>query len=258
MFGEEAFKLVGGLGLKEGSPEKTAITTLVGGITSKLGGGDFASGAVGSGFNQLLINELAKIKDPALLQWATFITSSVASKLVGGDGLTGGSVSISDIRNNFLSHPHALYNVDYSYDGKNIQLQQVVVNGDAAIVTVDNQGVETSDLSLVKDLFNYVCNSGNASFEDKEFVEVQLIQGNSQVTYQISTRDVQKYGLDNLEFGPAGQEEASFTLFLAGTELVLGKVALSGVNSPLTQFDLQLFAKKSDIKQIESIGKDSK
>lgn len=256
MFGEVAFDAIGKLGLKEDDPKKVALKTIFGGILSQMSGGSFASGATSAAFNQIFIKELSKITDPALLQWASFIVGATVSELTGGDGLTGGSITLNDIRNNFLSHPHALYNVDYSYDGKNIKLQQVVVNGDAAIVTVDNQGVDTSDLGIVKDLFNYVCNSGNASFEGKEFVEVQLIEGNVGVTYQISTRDVQKYGLDNLEFGPAGQGESDFILVLAGTDLVLGNVALTGVNSPLTQFDLQLFAKKRDLKMVNDAAKE--
>jgi hypothetical protein len=35
---------------------------------AKLGGGNFASGAAGAGFNQFIENELAKITDPAALQ----------------------------------------------------------------------------------------------------------------------------------------------------------------------------------------------
>jgi hypothetical protein len=54
------------------------------------------------------MNELKNIKDPALLQWATFITGSIAARLVGGDGTTGGSVTVSDIKNNFLNHKQML------------------------------------------------------------------------------------------------------------------------------------------------------
>ncbi|SDF86819.1 DUF637 domain-containing protein [Sporomusa acidovorans] len=104
VFGEEAFKAVGDLGLEENDPKKVALKAVVGGIMSQFAGGSFASGATSAGFTQIIQNQLANIKDPATLQWVSGIIGAVASKLVGGNGLTGGSISISDERNNFLSH----------------------------------------------------------------------------------------------------------------------------------------------------------
>ena len=104
LFGQEAFKAVGDLGLKEGSPEKAALDTFVGGVMSKLGGSNFASGAAGAGINQLVMNELKNIKDPAVLQWASAIVGAVAAKLVGGDAKTGASVAASETKNNWLGH----------------------------------------------------------------------------------------------------------------------------------------------------------
>ena len=71
---------------------------------SKLGGGDFTSGAAGAGINQLVINELAKIKDPAVMQWASAVIGAAASKAAGGSAVTGASTASSDTKNNWLSH----------------------------------------------------------------------------------------------------------------------------------------------------------
>ncbi|WP_418626593.1 hypothetical protein [Anaerosinus sp.] len=104
LFGEVAFKAIGDLGLKEGSPEKAALDMVLGGIMSKVGGGKFAEGAASAGLTQLVMNELKNIKDPVLLQWATAIVGAAAAKVVGGNAQTGASVAVSEVRNNWLSH----------------------------------------------------------------------------------------------------------------------------------------------------------
>jgi filamentous hemagglutinin len=104
LFGQEAFKAIGDLKLKEGSPEKVALDAFAGGLMAQLGGGNFASGAAGAGFNQLVQTELAKITDPAAHQWASALVGAVAAKLVGGNAQTGASTSTSETKNNFLSH----------------------------------------------------------------------------------------------------------------------------------------------------------
>ncbi|XFO73555.1 hypothetical protein SPACI_036620 [Sporomusa acidovorans DSM 3132] len=104
LFGQEVFKAIGDLGLKEGSPEKTALDAFAGGLMAKLGGGSFAAGAAGAGLNQLLMNELANIKDPAVMQWASAIVGATAAKVVGGNAQTGASVAASETKNNVLSH----------------------------------------------------------------------------------------------------------------------------------------------------------
>jgi filamentous hemagglutinin len=105
LFGQEAFKAIGDLGLKEGSPQKVALDAFAGGLMAKLGGGSFASGATGAGVNQLIQNELANIKDPAAHQWASALVGGVAAKLVGGNAQTGASTAISETKNNFYMHP---------------------------------------------------------------------------------------------------------------------------------------------------------
>ena len=71
LFGEEIFKTIGDLGLKDGSPEKTVLDAFAGGIMSKLGGSSFVAGAAGAGINEVIIKELGEIRDPAVMQWAS-------------------------------------------------------------------------------------------------------------------------------------------------------------------------------------------
>ncbi|VBB09344.1 pectin lyase fold/virulence factor [Lucifera butyrica] len=104
LFGEEAFKAIGDLGLKENDPNKVALKAFVGGIMSQMSGGSFGSGAASAGLTQIVTSELAKIKDPALMQWASYVVGAASSAAVGGNAQTGGSITVNDIRNNFLSH----------------------------------------------------------------------------------------------------------------------------------------------------------
>ena len=104
LFGEQIFKAIGDLGLKDGSPEKTALDAFAGGLMSKLGGNSFTAGAAGAGINEIVINELAKIKDPAAIQWASAIAGTAAAKIVGGTARTGAGAAVSQTKNNFLSH----------------------------------------------------------------------------------------------------------------------------------------------------------
>lgn len=108
LFGQEAFKAVGDIaeknGWKEGSPEKTALHALVGGIMSDLGGSGFTSGAVGAGVSQAVQGELAKITDPGLRLIASSIVGATASKIVGGNAQTGASTAVSGTKNNDYNH----------------------------------------------------------------------------------------------------------------------------------------------------------
>lgn len=109
VFGQDVFDAIGDIKqLKDGSPEKIAVTAFAGGLMSKPGGGDFVSGAAGAGINQLVINELAKIKDPAVMQWASAVIGAAASKAAGGSAATGASTASSDTKNNDLTHDQQL------------------------------------------------------------------------------------------------------------------------------------------------------
>lgn len=106
LFGEIAFEEIHKLsdknGWDDGSPQKIALHSLIGGIMSELAGGGFASGAVGAGINEAVQKELQKLyKDqPDVWQWASYVIGAAAAKAVGGDAQTGGSSAASGTKNN--------------------------------------------------------------------------------------------------------------------------------------------------------------
>lgn len=158
LFGEVTFDVIGNLGLKEGSPEKVALDAFAGGLMAKLGGGNFASGAAGAGFNQLLMNELKNIKDPAAMQWASAIVGAIASKIIGGNTMTGASVAASETKNNWLNH-----NEQYAFELKLAQ------------------ALDSKDVSLIHDvlaeyyaLSNYKSQNGLSGDGDDERIEKEL------------------------------------------------------------------------------------
>jgi len=57
VFGEEAFRLAHNM-KDDGSGRKIAVHAIIGGIMSQITGAGFASGAVGAGLNEALINSL--------------------------------------------------------------------------------------------------------------------------------------------------------------------------------------------------------
>ena len=108
LFGKEAFWLVGEIaenqGWAEGSPQKNALHALVGGIISDLSSGNFASGAAGAGFNELLVNELSKINDPVIREWASLLIGSAAANLTGGNSQIGAITALYGTKYNSLPH----------------------------------------------------------------------------------------------------------------------------------------------------------
>ena len=104
MFGEVAFNAIGDLGLKEDDPNKVALKSIVGGIMSKISGGNFTTGATSAGFTQIIQKQLENIKDPAILQWVNGIIGAAVSKVIGGNVRIGASIAVNDERNNYLSH----------------------------------------------------------------------------------------------------------------------------------------------------------
>ncbi|MDU4961614.1 MAG: hypothetical protein E6X17_13260 [Sporomusaceae bacterium] len=104
VFGEEAFKLVHKISednkWEEGSPQKIALHAFVGAVMAQLGGGDVLAGAAGAGLNEAVQGELAKIKDPAVHQWASTLVGAAAAEVVGGNAQTGGATAASGTKNN--------------------------------------------------------------------------------------------------------------------------------------------------------------
>ena len=100
VFGEEAFRLAHNL-KDDGSGRKIAIHIAIGGIMSAITGAGFASGAIGAGLNEALINNLKGL-DPGTAQIISSIVGAAAAKAVGGSATAGASAAASGTKWNWL------------------------------------------------------------------------------------------------------------------------------------------------------------
>ena len=91
VFGEEAFRLAHNM-KDDGSRRKIAVHAIIGGIMSQITGAGFASGAVGAGLNEALINAV-KGKDPGTAQIVSAIIGAAAAKVAGGSAAAGASAA---------------------------------------------------------------------------------------------------------------------------------------------------------------------
>ena len=78
----------------DGSGRKIAVHAIIGGIMSQITGAGFASGAVGAGLNEALINAV-KGKDPGTAQIVSAIIGAAAAKVAGGSAAAGASAAAS-------------------------------------------------------------------------------------------------------------------------------------------------------------------
>ena len=100
VFGEEAFRLAHNM-KDDGSGRKIAIHIAIGGIMSAITGAGFASGAIGAGLNEALINNLKGL-DPGTAQIVSGIIGVAAAKVVGGNALAGASAAASGTKWNYF------------------------------------------------------------------------------------------------------------------------------------------------------------
>ena len=104
VFGEEAFRLAHNM-KDDGSGRKIAIHIAIGGIMSAITGAGFASGAIGAGLNEALINNLKGL-DSDTAQIVSGIIGAAAAKVVGGNALAGASAAASGTKWNYLAEDH--------------------------------------------------------------------------------------------------------------------------------------------------------
>ena len=104
VFGEEAFRLAHNM-KDDGSGRKIAVHAIIGGIMSQITGAGFASGAVGAGLNETLINAV-KGKAPGTAQIVSAILGA-AAKVAGGSAAAGASAAATGTKWNYflMSHP---------------------------------------------------------------------------------------------------------------------------------------------------------
>ena len=103
LFGELAYNEIHYM---DGSNEQKALYhAVVGGIMSKLTGGDFLAGATAAGINKLVIEEVKKAAnyDPDKMQWVSAALGAVVAEFVSGNPQAGGSVAASGTKNNAVA-----------------------------------------------------------------------------------------------------------------------------------------------------------
>lgn len=103
LFGELAYNEIHYM---DGSDEQKALYhAVVGGIMSKLTGGDFLAGATAAGINKLVIEEVKKAAnyDPDKMQWVSAALGAVVAEFVSGNPQAGGSVAASGTKNNAVA-----------------------------------------------------------------------------------------------------------------------------------------------------------
>ncbi|WP_288190494.1 hemagglutinin repeat-containing protein, partial [uncultured Veillonella sp.] len=86
---EAIHKISDSKGWKDGSKEKIALHTLVGGITAELGGHSFVDGSLAGGVNEAVVGKLMDAigKDkPDMVQIASAVLGYATNKLAGKDG----------------------------------------------------------------------------------------------------------------------------------------------------------------------------
>lgn len=100
LFGELAYNEIHYM---DGSNEQKALYhAVVGGIMSKLTGGDFLAGATAAGINKLVIEEVKKAAnyEPDKMQWVSAALGAVAAEFVSGNAQAGASAAASGTKNN--------------------------------------------------------------------------------------------------------------------------------------------------------------
>nr|WP_304261044.1 hemagglutinin repeat-containing protein [Phascolarctobacterium succinatutens] len=103
LFGELAYNEIHYM---DGSNKQKALYhAVVGGIMSKLTGGDFLAGATAAGINKLVIEEVKKAAnyDPDKMQWVSAVLGAVVAEFVSGNAQAGASAAASGTKNNYLN-----------------------------------------------------------------------------------------------------------------------------------------------------------
>ena len=92
-----------------------------------------ASGSIGAGVNEAVIEEIAKIKDPGTAQVVSSIVGAAAAKIAGENAVVGGNTAASGTRNNqYGERPRyngAIIHTKYGFfkviDGSDVYMEEV-------------------------------------------------------------------------------------------------------------------------------------
>ncbi len=228
LFGEEVFKAIGNLGLPEGSLEKITLDAFAGGLMAKLGGGSFASGAAGAAFNQIIINELANIKDPALMQWASAVLGAAAAKVVGGNVQTGASTAVSETKNNYLSH--------WQKEERKRQLNEAYL--------IEDSEARQARINQINDWYDLVDTIQNTIMSAKGYTPEDL-KKNDNLMQEVAARAQEILSTSNVN-------SSSFDISIIDVDVLRSTLLIAGLNSDFVNSFLQ-----SKIKNVYNSIKES-
>ena len=157
VFGEEAFRLAHNM-KDDGSGRKIAVHAIIGGIMSQITGAGFASGAVGAGLNEALINAV-KGKDPGTAQIVSAIIGAAAAKVAGGSAAAGASAAAAGTKwNKYERLPEILEQLNELNESEKYKelkdgeysIRYATVDGEKVAVAIDKDG-KVFDLEVIHD-----------------------------------------------------------------------------------------------------------
>ena len=195
VFGEEAFRLAHNL-KDDGSGRKIAIHIAIGGIMSAITGAGFASGAIGAGLNEALINNLKGL-DPGTAQIVSGIIGAAAAKAIGGNAQAGASAASYGTKWNLLLDDHAREVRQKEYEAFLKKFDEEYTQQ----MSEGNPYSEGEVLEALNNLYDYQKLSGTISMTPlaKELLDVFLDQNFS--GHGITNVDYTEHGLPFIEFG---------------------------------------------------------
>ena len=144
LFGELAYNEIHYM---DGSNEQKALYhAVVGGIMSKLTGGDFLAGATAAGINKLVIEEIDKVAggDPAIMQWLSVGVGGLTNDLIDFNCWIGSVIAGLATKHNELSenpskisvvvYPGLIGHVSLVVDNEEINYGRYVDNGSSMVI----------------------------------------------------------------------------------------------------------------------------
>ena len=129
---------------------------------SQITGAGFASGAIGAGVNEAIIDEIKKIKDPGTAQIVSAIVGAAAAKAVGGNAGAGASAAANGTKNNLYEKiPEIRKQLEeqlFSEEYESLRENEYIPlygekDGRKVAVTIDRDG-KVSDLDIEADSGN--------------------------------------------------------------------------------------------------------
>ena len=206
VFGEEAFRLAHNM-KDDGSGRKIAVHAIIGGIMSQITGAGFASGAVGAGLNEALINSLKGL-DPGTAQIVSAIVGAAAAKVAGGNAAAGASAAAAGTKWNafLLKYPNhngvgalALYILKRE-DGKELSPEEAwsLVQGvnnvfsEAEPDRANTQNIQAENVQNYPKAISYLMNSGITKESAIQFFKEYntLLRRQNWDVYSIITDDI--------------------------------------------------------------------